>query len=97
MSVLPRAVAEARITCDAAPWQAEGRLWDGPWFYLHIRSGFADLSFGATVQDAVDEYVVRRHRTLVDVEHGGTADVPFSPTDEEAWALFDQLLGQVAV
>jgi len=88
---LPRAVAEARVTCHAVPWQAEGRLWDGPWFYFRIRSGRASLGFGATVQDAVADSFHRR--LLIDAGEGGNDEVPFSPTDAEAWALFDKLFG----
>ena len=82
MTSLPRAVAEARITCSASPWQAEGRLWDGPRFYMRVRSNRATLGLGATHHDAV----------LDSLEGSAVIDAPFSPTDAEAWALFDLLL-----
>jgi hypothetical protein len=80
---LPRAVAEARITCPSYPWQAEGRLWDGPWFYCRIRSGRASLGLGASHEEAVSDGVWGDR--IID-------GVPWVPTDSEAWALFDRLL-----
>jgi hypothetical protein len=88
---LPRAVAEARITCTSCPWQAEGRIWDGPRFYLRIRSGRASLGFGVN-DDAAAEDAMWGARHVFDREFGGAHEVPWAPTDAEAWALFDVLL-----
>ena len=84
---LPRAVAEAEITCQSAPWQAEGRLWDGPIFYLRIRSEVASLGFGSTLDEAIDDAIDGTRSTCACDHH-----VPWVPTDDEAWALFDVLL-----
>lgn len=74
--------AEARITCQAMPWQAEGRLHDGRWFYMRVRHNVAELGLGATLDDAID-----------DSENDPSIDgAPHSPTDDEGWALFHRLL-----
>ena len=88
---LPRAVAEYQITCQSCPWQAEGRIWDGPWFYCRIRSGVASLGFGVSKDEAVED-AVYGDRRVVDYEHGGEVSVPWCPSDAEAWELFDLLL-----
>lgn len=84
-NALPRAVAEARITCLSCPWQAEGRLWDGPYFYFRIRHHNASLGFGTNPDKAIDDSI-DSGRWITDDR------IPWCPTDQEAWALFDELL-----
>lgn len=79
---LPRAVAEATVTCQSHPWQVEGRLWDGPMFYLRARSGRASLGLGASLVEAVEDGWAN---PTID-------DAPWEPTNAEGWALFDRLL-----
>ena len=43
------------ITCEACPWQAEGKLEDGRVFYMRHRFCSAQLGIGATVEEAVKD------------------------------------------
>lgn len=44
-----------RVTCLACPWQVEGQLEDGRWFYLRHRSCSMQLGVGRTLEEAVLE------------------------------------------
>ena len=85
--MIPRAVAEHKVTCTASPWQAQGRLWDGPVFYLRLRSGVASLGFGATHDEAVAD-ATWGERHWQDFDDGEL----WHPTDDQAWAWFERLL-----
>jgi hypothetical protein len=43
------------VTLEACPWQAEGRLDDGRWFYMRHRFCIASLGVGATLENAVKD------------------------------------------
>jgi len=42
-----------RVTCESCPWQVEGQLEDGRWFYLRHRNCSLQLGVGATLEEAI--------------------------------------------
>jgi hypothetical protein len=43
------------VTCESCPWQAQGRLDDGRFFYMRHRGCRAALGFGETFEVAVKD------------------------------------------
>jgi hypothetical protein len=52
-----------RVTCESCPWQVEGRLPDGRWFYLRYRFCSVQLGVGADPDAAVEETLQPGTRT----------------------------------
>lgn len=52
---MSRTIVEETITCEACPYQVEGKLSDGSYFYFRYRFSKVRIGVGASVRDAVRE------------------------------------------
>lgn len=82
-------VATSSELSSAHPVQYTGYLTDGRWFYFRYRFGRAQLGFGDTELDAVDEAFEGRDRVIS--IHGDVLRGHFE-TDAERDVVFSELM-----
>lgn len=89
-------IREMTITCDSCPWQAEGRLSDGRWFYMRHRFCRVSLGVGRSLARAVEDSLLSPAITYHDQDAGictmngfcsGLGDSEVSPLFWRLWDL----------